>query len=117
MPRDNVESLSQMKSTALVSLGPTLAAVTAAIEVVVRPERVYCALFCEETRAIHFHLFPRAEWLTSRYFAAHPDETEISGPRLMDWSRRIFQKPISGFDRAETFEKIRTHLAASSVEA
>lgn len=106
-----------MNPSALASLGLILAAVTAAIEAVVQPQRVYCALFSEEKRAIHFHLFPRTEWLTSRYFAAHPYEVEISGPRLMDWARRMVHKPISGIDRDETFEKIRAHLASSPMVA
>jgi diadenosine tetraphosphate (Ap4A) HIT family hydrolase len=105
MPRQAVESLAQMNSEALASLGPTLAVASTAIEAVVHPQRVYCALFSEETRAVHFHLFPRAEWLTAKYFAAHPHETEISGPRLMDWARQIFQRPIVGMNRNETLEK------------
>jgi diadenosine tetraphosphate (Ap4A) HIT family hydrolase len=114
MPRDAVESLSQLNPAALASLGPMLAATTAAIEAVVQPERVYCALFSEQTRAVHFHVFPRTEWLTAKYFAAHPHETEISGPRLMDWARRMFQKPISGMDRDETLEKIRAWLTPAN---
>jgi diadenosine tetraphosphate (Ap4A) HIT family hydrolase len=113
-PRQAVESLSQMNSTALASLGPTLAVTMAAIKAVVRPERVYCALFSEETRAVHFHLFPRTEWLTANYFGAHPHETEISGPRLMDWARLIFQKPIVGMDRNDTLERVRAWLMSPS---
>ena len=56
-PKLPTASLSELERGALASLGPTLAAATRAIEVVVRPERVYCALFAEETRSIHFHLF------------------------------------------------------------
>jgi diadenosine tetraphosphate (Ap4A) HIT family hydrolase len=115
MPRHAVESLSQMDPAALASLGPTLAATIAAIEAAVRPQRVYCALFSEETRALHFHLFPRTEWLTAKYFAAHPHETEISGPRLMDWARRTFQKPIRGMDREKTLKKIRARLTRSTI--
>jgi diadenosine tetraphosphate (Ap4A) HIT family hydrolase len=112
IPREAVESLSQMNPEVLAALGPTLAVTTAAIETVVRPQRVYCALFSEEARGVHFHLFPRTEWLTAKYFAAHPCETEISGPRLMDWTRLIFQKPIVGMDRDETLEKIRVWLTS-----
>ena len=115
-PGDTVESLSQMNSAALAALGPTLAATMAAIEAVVRPQRIYCSLFSEEARAVHFHLFPRTQWLTAKYFAAHTHETEISGPRLMDWARRTFQKPITSMNRDETWEKIRARLALSSIE-
>jgi diadenosine tetraphosphate (Ap4A) HIT family hydrolase len=110
-PSDAVESLSEMSAAALAALGPTLAMATAAIEAAVQPRRVYCALFSEEVVAVHFHLFPRTEWLTSQYFAAHPNESEISGPRLMDWARRTFQKPIRGMDGDEILEKIRAWLA------
>ena len=106
-----------MKPAALATLGPTLAMTTAAIEAVVRPQRVYCALFSEETRAVHLHLFPRTEWIASQYFGANPDEIEISGPSLMDWARRTFQQPIRGMDRDEILEKIRAWLALMASEA
>ena len=105
-----------MNPEVLASLGPTLAVTAAAIEAVVRLQRVYCTLFSEETRAVHFHLFPRTEWLTAKYRASHRHETEISGPRLMDWARQIFQKPITGIDRGETLEKIRTWLTSPSIK-
>jgi diadenosine tetraphosphate (Ap4A) HIT family hydrolase len=110
MPRYAAGSLSQMDPETLASPGTTLTATTAAIEATVRPQRVYCALFSEEARAIHFHLFPRTEWLTERYFEAHPREKQISGPRLMDWARGTFQEPIAGQDRDAKLEKIRTWL-------
>jgi len=96
-----------MNPAALASLGLTLAMVTAAIEAVVKPIRVYRALFSEQTRVDHFHLFPRTEWVTAKYFAAHRDETEISGPQLMDWARQSFHTPISGRDRDEILEGIQ----------
>jgi diadenosine tetraphosphate (Ap4A) HIT family hydrolase len=115
-PSDAVEFLWQMNPEALAALGPTLAMTSAAIEAVVRPQGVYCALFSEETRAVHFHLFPRTEWLTSQYFAAHPHQTKISGPRLMDWARRTFQKPIRGVDRDEIFQRIRARFRSITIK-
>jgi hypothetical protein len=91
------------------SLSINVAAATHAIEVVIRPERVYCALFAEETRSIHFHLFPRTAWLLSQYAAAHPADREISGPRLLDWARRTFHRPIST-DYTETVQAILREL-------
>src|SRR5437899_7351776 len=103
-----------MNPVTLASLGLTLAMVIAAIEAAVQPMRVYCALFSEQTRVVHFHLFPRTEWLTAKYFAAHSHDTEVSGPRLMDWARRTFQTPITGMDRDEILEKIRAKSHAYS---
>src|SRR4029077_15386599 len=75
-PRVAVSSLSQLSSDAQSSLGATLAAATRAIEAVIRPDRVYCLLFAEETPSVHFHLFPRAQWLLSQYMSTHPTEIE-----------------------------------------
>jgi diadenosine tetraphosphate (Ap4A) HIT family hydrolase len=108
-PQRRAVSLSQLESGGLTALGPTLAAATRAIEVVIRPERVYCALFAEETPFIHFHLFPRTAWLLSQYAAAHPADREISGPRLLDWARRTFYRPIST-DYIETVQAIFREL-------
>lgn len=93
-PRVPAFSLSELSSDAQALLGPTLAAATRAIEVVVRPERVYCLLFAEEARAVHFHLFPRTSWLLSEYARAHPGDNIVSGPRLLDWARQTFRSPI-----------------------
>jgi diadenosine tetraphosphate (Ap4A) HIT family hydrolase len=71
-PKLPTASLSELERGALASLGPMLAAATRAIEVVIRPERVYCALFAEETRSVHFHLFPRTAWLLSQYVPCIP---------------------------------------------
>ncbi len=108
-PQLPAASLSDLQRDALASLGPTLAAVTRAIEVVIRPERVYCALFAEETRSVHFHLFPRSAWLLSQYATANPADHEISGPRLLDWARRTFHHPLSS-DYTETVQAIFREL-------
>src|SRR5215468_1866820 len=114
-PRVPVSSLAELCSDAQAALGATLVTATQAIEAVVHPQRVYCALFAEEMRSVHFHLFPRSDWLLSSYSRAHPEDIEISGPRLMDWARRTFQKSIIGMDTDETFEKIRTRLRSSVI--
>jgi len=88
-------SLSELPREALNSLGVTLAATTRAIEAVIHPERVYCALFAEETRSVHFHLFPRTHWLLSQYAASQSVNGEVSGPQLFDWARRTFHPPAS----------------------
>jgi diadenosine tetraphosphate (Ap4A) HIT family hydrolase len=109
-PRVRVSSLAELSPDARDALGVTLAAATRVIEAVVRPRRVYCALFAEETRSVHFHLFPRSDWLVSSYFRAHPDETHISGPRLLDWARSTFRDPpTDDYDRttAEIFRVLQ----------
>ena len=94
-PQVQVSSLTELAPHAQNALGVTLAAATRAIESVVRPRRVYCALFAEETGSVHFHLFPRTDWLLSSYSRAHPEDTVVSGPRLLDWARRTFREPVT----------------------
>jgi diadenosine tetraphosphate (Ap4A) HIT family hydrolase len=106
-PRVRVSSLAELSPDAQDALGVTLAAATRAIEAVVRPRRVYCALFAEETGSVHFHLFPRSDWLVSSYFRAHPDEAGISGPRLLDWARSTFRDPPTDYYDRTTEEIFR----------
>src|SRR5215469_10408418 len=94
-PQAPASSLSQLSAAAQALLGPTLAASTRAVEAVVQPERIYCLLFGEETQSVHFHLFPRTKWLLSEYTLSHPDDHQVSGPRLLDWARQTFRLPIS----------------------
>ena len=104
-PRVRVSSLAELSPDAQDALGITLAAATRAIEAVVQPRRVYCALFAEETGSVHFHLFPRLDWLMSSYLRAHPDDADISGPRLLDWARSTFRDPPTD-DYHRTTEEI-----------
>src|SRR6266566_9013163 len=104
-PRVQVSSLSELSPDALNALGATLAAATRAIESVVHPRRVYCALFAEETGSVHFHLFPRTRWLLSSYSSAHPEDTDVSGPRLLDWARSTF-RDVATDDYDKTTEAI-----------
>ena len=104
-PQVTISSLAELSPDAQHALGPSLAVATRAIETVVRPQRVYCALFAEETASVHFHLFPRTDWLLSSYSSAHPQDTDISGPRLLDWARSTFRDPIAD-DYDETTKTI-----------
>jgi diadenosine tetraphosphate (Ap4A) HIT family hydrolase len=104
-PRVSVSSLAELSPEAQDALGATLAAATRAIETIVQPQRVYCALFAEETTSVHFHLFPRTRWLLSFYSRAHPEDADISGPRLLDWARSTFHIPPTA-DHEEATEGI-----------
>jgi hypothetical protein len=115
-PRDAVSSPSQMKSCsfgiARTDIGNARCcnrSDRSAVESLLR------LIFRADTRC-PFSLFPRTKWLTAKYFAAHPNETEISGPPLMDWARRSFHTPISGSDRDETLERIQGWFTPSANE-
>ena len=104
-PRVRVSLLADLSPNAQDGLGVTLAAATRAIERVVHPRRVYCGLFAEETGSVHFHLFPRTDSLLSSYSRAHPEDADISGPRLLDWARSTFRERLTD-DYHQTTEAI-----------
>jgi len=57
--RRHVESLAALTTAEAAALGPVLRAAVAAVERVVRPERVYVASYGERVRHVHFFLLPR----------------------------------------------------------
>jgi diadenosine tetraphosphate (Ap4A) HIT family hydrolase len=57
--RRHVESLALLDSAEAASLGSVLGAAVAAVERVVRPERVYVASYGERVRHVHFFILPR----------------------------------------------------------
>jgi len=83
----SVSSITDLTSEALQNLGPRLALVIRAIEVVVRPELVYCARFGEEVKALHFHLFPRTASLATEFLTEMGKHAKLNGPLLLNWAR------------------------------
>ena len=61
--RRHVESIAQLTDAESAALGPVLRAAVAAVERVVRPERVYVASYGERVRHVHFFLLPRTRSL------------------------------------------------------
>ena len=57
--RRHAESLAELTSEEAAAMGPVLRAAVAAVERVVRPERVYVASYGERLRHVHFFLLPR----------------------------------------------------------
>ncbi len=66
--------------------------------VVVRQSGVIAGLGAAEVvlgevdRRLHFHLFPRTEWLLREYLRVHPQawNKAVSGPALFEWARQAF---------------------------
>lgn len=61
--RRHVESIGGLTGPEAAALGPVLQAAVAAVERVVRPERVYVASYGERVRHVHFFLLPRTRRL------------------------------------------------------
>ena len=90
-PVDAVETIAELPAKPAAHLGPLLGKISAAITEAVGADRVYCLLFAEEKRAIHFHLFPRCTWLLDAYRShlGSPDAA-VSAPQLFEWARFAF---------------------------
>jgi diadenosine tetraphosphate (Ap4A) HIT family hydrolase len=101
-------SFADLDPETLRALGPTLSLAINAVEEVINPKRVYCALFGEENREIHFHIFPRTEWIE----AAYPEKGPVDGPKLLSWARNTFKEPLPGRDPDAAFEKIAELIRA-----
>jgi len=100
-------TLSDLGPDALPHIGPALAVATRAIEAVIAPIRVYCALFGEEQETMHFHVFPRTSEVTAEYLLVHPEQAaRIHGPMLLDWARTRYKGSAD-----EVFRAVSTVLA------
>ena len=84
-------ALAQMVQGTAMQLGVILARAAAAVELVVKSERVYVLSFCEIEPRLHFHLFPRTAWLLKEYFKANDCASDpVNGPMLFEWARSSF---------------------------
>lgn len=85
-------SFYEMPRELLNELGSVLYRTTYSINKILSPRKIYCALFGEETVAVHFHIFPRTLWLTKAYLCHFPDsKSKINGPVLFDWARNEYR--------------------------
>ena len=57
--RRHAESLAELTPAEAAALGPVLRSAVAAVERVIRPQRVYVASYGERVRHVHFFLLPR----------------------------------------------------------
>lgn len=89
----DVESLSQLAPEELADFGELISKSVAVIEHAVQADRVYTLSFCEVDRQLHFHLFPRTDWLKEAYqFATETDSEPVNGALLFEWSRQQYLK-------------------------
>lgn len=114
-PVEPAAALSDLPADALVQLGPVLSVVNRAIQTVVSPLRIYCALFAEQRLEVHFHVFPRTAEVTEEFLRAYPEQRNaISGPLLLDWARTYYRSPAPEVWRrvSPVIARLRAALAA-----
>ncbi|MGH7499760.1 MAG: HIT family protein [Gemmatimonadales bacterium] len=101
--RRHCESVGELNAAESAALGPLLRAGVAAIERVVRPERVYVASYNERVRHVHFYLLPRTGALPAGHVAS--DLFRRLRGILRGWGIAHNPSPQS---RAETADRIRS---------
>lgn len=77
----------QLNSRQMARLGGMIGHTVEALRATVEPERVYVCAFGEQAPALHFHLFPRYEWMADLCGAGLGS---IDGPALLSlirWER------------------------------
>jgi diadenosine tetraphosphate (Ap4A) HIT family hydrolase len=100
--RRHCESMADLLPAEAAALGPVLQSAVAAIERVVRPERVYVASYGERVRHLHFFLLPRTTALPAGHVTS--DLYRRGRTLLRGWG--VLRNPSSAA-RAEAAGRIR----------
>ena len=100
--RRHAESLAELTPAEAAALGPVLRSAVAAVERVVRPERVYVASYGERVRHLHFFLLPR----TTSLPAGHVTSDLYRRGRTLLRRLGVLRNP-SAADRADAAARLR----------
>jgi diadenosine tetraphosphate (Ap4A) HIT family hydrolase len=109
-PKVKVYSLSELSDEALVCLGTTLSIAVKAVEIIIKPINVYCSKFGESGSPLHFHIFPRTQWITELYKGRFNDKNLISGPILLDWAIDRFGKGQAIVDKELEIQEVLVEM-------
>jgi diadenosine tetraphosphate (Ap4A) HIT family hydrolase len=98
----HVTALDELDRAAIESLGPTVAAATAALRAVVGCERTYVTLFAEQDRFrhLHIHIVPRMSWFSEA----------DSGPQVFRFLNPPEAELVSSARRDQLAEQLGAHL-------
>lgn len=73
-------------------LGLAVAKISALVEGKVAAETVYVMRFGEESRQIHFHIFPRTRRMDEAFRSHHSSCGQfLNGPLVFEWARNHFK--------------------------
>jgi diadenosine tetraphosphate (Ap4A) HIT family hydrolase len=94
-------TLADMPHPAMEQLAALLPRVLRAVEAAVSPERIYVRMFGESKSALHFHIFPRMDWM-QELISEKLSESEptLDGAALFSRVRRLLSRP-SDLEREE----------------
>ena len=107
--------LSDLSEDVIHLLASLISKVEKVLREVLEVEMIYIAKFAEFNKGLHFHIFPRSQSLLRVYIQKNPSTGDrISGPLILDWSRKYFKTNIEKLkeDKSilETLSTIRKKL-------
>jgi diadenosine tetraphosphate (Ap4A) HIT family hydrolase len=90
--KHNSKNLYQSPKAAQKQLGILIAKLEHIIEQTISPLNIYILKFGEETKSLHFHIFPRTTKITDEYLKEYPKQSiSINGPKIFDWAREKYK--------------------------
>lgn len=115
--REEAEFLDQLTPCALSELGEVLAEVTRAVRIVTKADRVYCGQFAEQTRSVHFHVFPRTATMADQFIIENPDVTLIDGPRLLSWAQQRLRGEMNSKETEAVNSAVFSIITSTLIES
>jgi diadenosine tetraphosphate (Ap4A) HIT family hydrolase len=86
--KGDCRSMADLDTETAGRLGLVPSMATKAIHDAVQPKQIHCLAFSEADPELHFHLFPRTQWLLSAYQESTRTSGEpVDAPRLFQWAR------------------------------
>jgi len=111
--KKQIKKIHDMPKEALALLGVVLSKLEHAIELILKPDKIYIVKFGEESDALHFHVFPRTKYLTEKYLMEFPNrDKKLNGPVFLDWAREKYKVEFRKLSRetTKTIELIKSEL-------
>ena len=99
--KSNATFFSELKNEAQKDFGFIIGKLEFLIKKFVKPENIYILKFSEESKSIHFHMFPRTAKITDEYLKECPKLTgSINGPEIFNWSREKYKVNFGKLSKA-----------------
>lgn len=90
--KSNPMEMSKLSYAEIANLGTMLHRCHQVVNSAIKPHKIYIGSFGEETKIVHFHIFPRTEEITTAYRNMHAkDDKLIDGPHLLSWARKHYR--------------------------
>lgn len=90
-PKRHTEHFHALSDAEIRRFGVITQAITGLVNEIPDVGKVYIASFCEESSHIHFHIFPRYNWIVSQGHEYIVTEGRLDGAKLLSWARQQYK--------------------------